>query len=820
MQSPTSGQQTSHGEPMEVVVGEGVDATSARMSRANSATENGIPIRNTKSPSHSRPASLADDAATSDPTGTHRDRRAHVPTNIFDISPSGENDRSALTRYTHQTLTSLAAYRDALIDENGRLNAMLQKTKLGLEVLATKSGVEREQDGETFGKERESANARTMSIVDIVKAGMMEELKQLRGRMVQLREEERNQPESAEERIDAALQQRHSSTAPDVTEDSTMIVYYTIVNKLRKDLDASKKARDEAKVQLGSICQQKSAQPAIRSRLVEGSGSRDRRTWQPKTAVARDRASVKEIVADALRRAGVDVAEDVALLPLLTDQEEAVWLRERKEREMEKALRDMRCYVEAMIREWREVRFPADQPRTQFLTADVLRQVGSLPPPGKYQTLSYPDLNLPYIPTQIFPKRKGRPPRTTVKVQQIPESLQHLLARGRINRGVEQARERERDRFKLRSEPVSYHVADALAAQRVAKRKGQDGDSVVNESEDDAVRKRRRTTLGENAPEYDDQTAGSLTRTPRDDSIDGPHGPHADMLRAGNDSPHPQQEPLSADQLYGVSASAISDAMQAYTQQPMQDESSVFGPAEEPYDSADGSFDTQIPYQGQMAQRRTLGYNPGTLVNGGNVFDNPEDIQLGPGGDRSEELHHETGSEYGQSNPFRAYHQAAQDSVEGLIQRHLRNTQTPVEGADTTLLQHVNGASLEVSDAQQALDQYRFEDALMNHDITSPEAAHATTTLQTSLNTDSEDATALAAQRLMNSLAPQAEADFETACENCGRRDTGAWRKLTIDGVDHKVCNGKSLRAINAEFNMEADLTLPQRAGYITRKTA
>lgn len=445
----------------------------------------------------------------------------------------------------------------------------------------------------------------------------------------------------------------------------------------------------------------------------------------------------------------------------------------------------------------------------------MIRQIGALPPPGKYQTLSFPDSNLPYIPTQIFPKRKGRPPRTTVKVQQIPENLLHLLARGRASRGVEHGKDREKDRYKTRSETVPYHIADAMAAQRIVKRKVQDGDSVRDESEDDAARKRRRSNLGNHASEYPDETAGSLVQTPRNGSMDGSH---SDMLHAGTDSPHRQQERLSADQLYGVSASAISDAMEAYTQQPMQDETSVFGPAEESYDSADGSLDPQIPYQVQMSQRRALGYNPGTLVNGGNVFDNPEDIQLDAGGDRPSGLHDETGLEYSQSNPFRAYHQAAQDSVEGLIQRHLRNTQPPAEGSDNTLLQHVNGANLEVSDAQQALDQYRFEDALMNHDITSPEAAHATTTA--SLNPESEDATALAAQRLMNSLAPQAEADFETACENCGRRETGAWRKLTIDGVDHKVCNGEFLKTRLSFFDVTADLASGQRVGYTTRKTA
>jgi hypothetical protein len=35
-----------------------------------------------------------------------------------------------------------------------------------------------------------------------------------------------------------------------------------------------------------------------------------------------------------------------------------------------------------------------------------------------------------------------------------------------------------------------------------------------------------------------------------------------------------------------------------------------------------------------------------------------------------------------------------------------------------------------------------------------------------------------------------ADPDFDAACQNCGRRDTSAWRKLSINGVDYKVCNG------------------------------
>lgn len=359
---------------------------------------------------------------------------------------------------------------------------------------------------------------------------------------------------------------------------------------------------------------------------------------------------------------------------------------------------------------------------------------------------------------------------------------------------------------------MPYNVADALAA-RNAKRKVTGGESGLDEHEDDVARKRRRAILGNQAPGFEEETAGSITRTPRDDSMGSPH---PDIMHTGEASPHRQQEPLSADQMYGVSASAISDAMQAYTQQPMQDEASVFGPPEESFDSAEGTFNTQIPYQVQIAQRRALGYAadvnvPGTLVNGGNVFDNPNDIHLDNGEDHQDQLHHESDAEFAQSNPFRTYHQAAQDSVEGLIQRHIRNTQASADQSDSTLMQHVNGANLEVSDAQQAMDQYRFEDALMNHDITSPETQHATTVSPAGLNADSEDATAIAAQRLMNSLAPQAEADFDTACENCGRRDTGAWRKLTIDGVDHKVCNGRSHKTL---------VQLSYKGTYFTLTTA
>lgn len=138
------------------------------------------------------------------------------------------------------------------------------------------------------------------------------------------------------------------------------MIYYTIVNKLRNDLEMSKKARDQAKTALSSLCRKKSAQPVNGSRVANGIGSRSQRSWHAKTgdhaAGSKGSINVKEIMTAALQTDLAEVAEDGVLLPSLTDQEEAVWLRERREREMERALRDMRCYVEAMIREWREVR--------------------------------------------------------------------------------------------------------------------------------------------------------------------------------------------------------------------------------------------------------------------------------------------------------------------------------------------------------------------------------------------------------------------------------------------------------------------------------
>lgn len=355
---------------------------------------------------------------------------------------------------------------------------------------------------------------------------------------------------------------------------------------------------------------------------------------------------------------------------------------------------------------------------------------------------------------------------------------------------------REKDKsIRARPDPnlTACQIADALVARRNRERQAKARAFDMEELDEDPARKRRRMLL-ERHMEYADDSAGSVPTTTRNGSI---NGSHADMLHVAANSPDHQNQPLSADQLYGATASAISDAMQAYTQ-PMQDETSVFGPAEDTYESPEESFDSQIPYQVQLAQRRGLGYPadlnvPETLVNGGNVFDNPNDIQLGTEDDRQTELQHGSSTDFAQSNPFRAYHQVTQESVEGLIQQHIRNTQASEQQADNTLmqLQHVDATNLEVSDAQQALDQYRFEEALMDHDMSETDGQQSASMMATE-NAESESATAIAAQRLINSLAPQSDPEFDAACQNCGRRDTSAWRKLTVNGVDYKVCNGMS----------------------------
>lgn len=360
MQSPKSSQRVSESEVMDEVVEEGVDTQRSRI-RANSATENGIPNRHTKSPSQAQLSALQDSSKTPGNLGTSSDRPGHGSTTKFNLKLSSENDRTALTRYTHQTLTSLAAYRDSLIDENGRLNSMLEKTKIGLAVLAESSGVEPGENEGIARSEHDSRPERSTSVVDIVKASMIEELQQLRRKAAQLKEEERLLSESAGTKSKVAPARRDTG-AQDTssTEDPTIMIYYTIVNKLRNDLEMSKKARDQAKTALSSLCRKKSAQPVNGSRVANGIGSRSQRSWHAKTgdhaAGSKGSINVKEIMTAALQTDLAEVAEDGVLLPSLTDQEEAVWLRERREREMERALRDMRCYVEAMIREWREVR--------------------------------------------------------------------------------------------------------------------------------------------------------------------------------------------------------------------------------------------------------------------------------------------------------------------------------------------------------------------------------------------------------------------------------------------------------------------------------
>lgn len=345
---------------MEEVVREGVDPQSSRI-RANSSTENGVPNRHTKSPSQARPSALQDASTTSDNIRMDSDRPGHGSTTRFNLRLSSENDRTALTRYTHQTLTSLAAYRDALIDENGRLNAMLEKTKIGLAVLAGSSGVDPGENADTARNEHGSPQARSTSVVDIVKASMIEELQQLRSKAAELKEADRLISESAGTGSRVAPVRRDLKTPhTPSTEDPTMMIYYTIVNNLRNDLETSKKARDDAKAALSSLCRKKPAQSVNGSRVANDISSRSQRSWQAKSgdqvAGARGSTNVKENIAAASQTDLAEVTDVGALLPSLTDQEEAVWLRERREREMERALRDMRCYIEAMIREWREVR--------------------------------------------------------------------------------------------------------------------------------------------------------------------------------------------------------------------------------------------------------------------------------------------------------------------------------------------------------------------------------------------------------------------------------------------------------------------------------
>lgn len=442
-------------------------------------------------------------------------------------------------------------------------------------------------------------------------------------------------------------------------------------------------------------------------------------------------------------------------------------------------------------------------------------QVGSLPPPGKYQTISYPDLNLPYIPTQIFPKRKGRPPRASVKVQQVPESLQHLVAKSRTSQ-----RARDFEKYRKHVPAMPYAMADDAVLRRLSRRskgKGREME-LADMQQQDTVAKRRRMMLADHASDYTNEASDAISGTVRHGSMSASN---EESLRPGAATPTGQQTSISAEHLYDVSASAISDAMQAYTQQPLPDENAVFGGSDMPgLDPADVAFDTQIPYQVQMVQRRAMGYSaddsvPVALVNGGNVFDHPEDVQLDSGiVHQSPNSHEQDGQQYESSNPFRTFDQdqATQDSVEGMIQQHIRDAQASGQDADSTLLQmqHVDNGNLEASDTQQALESYRFDEALMDHDINTQDDQPANSVLTTEVSAESADATAIAAQRLMNSLVPHATADFDPSCQNCGRRDTSVWRKLTVNGVDYKVCNGKPrLKLLGCQSSLTRVFLIP-----------
>lgn len=287
-------------------------------------------------------------------------RQEHVPlssTTGFNLDISSPSDRTALTRYTNQTITSLAAYRDALIDENARLNAMLIDARAGLVVLSN-SPTETE-----FDNSKESVRAKR-TMMDVVKESMVKEIKQLRTMAERLSEEERTIPKSGpvHDKLDASRGAiEASSNAMASAHEATSAIYYATINKLQDDLQSSKKRRDDAKTSLVAICRQ----PGASDRARVGS---QRTTWRGKHGVNAMNAEAATSRDDAFEHEGheqvpdVDYTEeptdpnvDEALLNLITDQEEIVWMREKKEREMERAFRDMKCYVEAMIREWREV---------------------------------------------------------------------------------------------------------------------------------------------------------------------------------------------------------------------------------------------------------------------------------------------------------------------------------------------------------------------------------------------------------------------------------------------------------------------------------
>lgn len=277
----------------------------------------------------------------------------------FNINLSSENDRIALTRYTHQALTSLAAYRDALIDENGRLNAMIMRAQAGLELSNDDTATERLVDG-NIGREDEDraghANRRRYpsALINIVRDGMKEELQHLRSKAVQLKQEEDSLPGGPAGKRSVVAS---DSTTP---EDPTMIMYYSIVNKVQSDLDNSKSKRADAIAELASTARHR-PEKAVRQPRTAIRGALDKNpSCYGESSDVNGRSPSH---ANGTQRLGsVGNSSTVAMenqidsiLSFLTDQEEAVWQRERSESEMEKALRDLRCYVEAMIREWRDV---------------------------------------------------------------------------------------------------------------------------------------------------------------------------------------------------------------------------------------------------------------------------------------------------------------------------------------------------------------------------------------------------------------------------------------------------------------------------------
>ena len=275
----------------------------------------------------------------------------------FNIDLSSENDRIALTRYTHQALTSLAAYRDALIDENGRLNAMIMRAQAGLELSNDDTATERLVNG-TIGREDEGrpghANRRRypIALVNIVRDGMKEELQHLRSKAAQLKHEE--------DSLLGATAGKGSVVAPESKppEDPTMIMYYSIVNKLQSDLDNSKSKRADAIVQLASTARHRPEKGVRHARTAVRATLNKNPSWYGKSGDGNGRSppngtqrpgSVGNLSTAAMEN------QIESTLSFLTDQEEAVWQRERSESEMEKSLRDLRCYVETMIREWRDV---------------------------------------------------------------------------------------------------------------------------------------------------------------------------------------------------------------------------------------------------------------------------------------------------------------------------------------------------------------------------------------------------------------------------------------------------------------------------------